>query len=132
MTRFVNSLFAAVVLMAACAASCGAQAAAGAPGTSTKTPTIDQSLEMYSVGSPKISPDGKHVVYEQTRTNWEANAFETDLWIADVATSERHQLTTTGIRVIRRSGRRMGSGLRLCRTGRDRCRSRRQRRGNSG
>ncbi len=61
-----------------------------------KVPTIDQSLEMYSVGSPKISPDGKHVVYEQTRTNWDANAFETDLWIADVATGERHQLTTTG------------------------------------
>ncbi len=49
-----------------------------------------------SVGSPKISPDGKRVVYEQTRTNWDANAFETDLWIADVATGERHQLTTTG------------------------------------
>jgi dipeptidyl aminopeptidase/acylaminoacyl peptidase len=61
-----------------------------------KVPTIDQSLEMYSVGSPKISPDGKRVVYEQTRTNWDANAFETDLWIADVATGERHPLTTTG------------------------------------
>ncbi|MGA9587164.1 MAG: S9 family peptidase [Terracidiphilus sp.] len=63
---------------------------------SAKVPTIDQSLEMYSVGSPKISPDGKHVVYEQTRTNWDANAFETDLWIADVATGERHLLTTMG------------------------------------
>jgi dipeptidyl aminopeptidase/acylaminoacyl peptidase len=61
-----------------------------------KVPTIDQSLEMYSVGSPKISPDGKWVVYEQTRTNWDANAFETDLWIADVATGERHLLTTMG------------------------------------
>ncbi|MGA8743611.1 MAG: DPP IV N-terminal domain-containing protein, partial [Terracidiphilus sp.] len=61
-----------------------------------KVPTIDQSLEMHSVGSPKISPDGKRVVYEQTRTNWDANAFETDLWIADVATGERRQLTTAG------------------------------------
>ncbi len=69
---------------------------AGEGQTAAKTPTIDQSLEMYSVGSPKISPDGKRVVYEQTRTNWDANAFETDLWIADVATGERHQLTTTG------------------------------------
>ena len=69
---------------------------AGEGQISAKAPTIDQSLEMYSVGSPKISPDGKHVVYEQTRTNWDANAFETDLWIADVATGERHQLTTTG------------------------------------
>ena len=69
---------------------------AASPFSNPKAPTIDQSLEMSNVGSPKISPDGKHVVYEQTRTNWDANAFETDLWIADVATGERHQLTTTG------------------------------------
>jgi dipeptidyl aminopeptidase/acylaminoacyl peptidase len=65
-------------------------------GQALKPPTIDQSLEMGSVGSPKISPDGKRVVYEQTRTNWDANAFETDLWVADVAKGERHQLTTSG------------------------------------
>ena len=58
-----------------------------------KAPTIDQSLEMRSVGAPKISPDGRHVVYEESRTNWEANAFETDLWLADVATGESRLLT---------------------------------------
>ncbi len=68
-------------------------AVAGAQGLSSRTPTIDQSLEMRSVSAPKISPDGKRVVYEETRTNWEANAFETDLWIADAATGERHLLT---------------------------------------
>ena len=51
---------------------------------------------MYNVGSPKISPDGKHVVYEQTRTNWDANKFERDLWIANAVTGETHPLTTTG------------------------------------
>ena len=96
MTRSLNSVFVAMVLITACVANCSGQAAAAASGTSAKVPTIDQSLEMYSVGSPKISPDGKRVVYEQTRTNWDANAFETDLWIADVATGERHQLTTEG------------------------------------
>ncbi len=59
----------------------------------TRTPTIDQSIEMHSVASPRISPDGRHVVYEQTRTDWEANAFETDLWLADTATGESHPLT---------------------------------------
>ncbi len=58
-----------------------------------RTPTIDQSLEMYNVSSPKISPDGGHVIYEQSRTDWEANAFETDLWIADTATGASHRLT---------------------------------------
>ena len=59
----------------------------------TRTPTIDQSLEMESVSNPQISPDGKRVVYEQSRTNWEADAFETDLWLANTATGERHLLT---------------------------------------
>ena len=30
-----------------------------------------------------LSPDGRWVVYEVSRTNWKANAFERDLWIAD-------------------------------------------------
>jgi dipeptidyl aminopeptidase/acylaminoacyl peptidase len=58
-----------------------------------KPPTIDQSLEMRTVSAPQISPDGSHVIYEETRTNWDDNAFDTDLWIANVATGETHQLT---------------------------------------
>jgi dipeptidyl aminopeptidase/acylaminoacyl peptidase len=64
----------------------------------SKSPTIDQSLEMQSVSSPQISPDGRRVIYEETRTDWEANAFQTDLWIADAATGERHLLTTVAAR----------------------------------
>src|SRR5271168_3954346 len=67
--------------------------ASGAANSST--PTIDQSLEMKSAFSPEIAPDGKRVVYEVTRTNWEDNAFERDLWIADTATGEGHQLTAS-------------------------------------
>jgi dipeptidyl aminopeptidase/acylaminoacyl peptidase len=67
--------------------------AAGQTPVQMRTPTIDQSLEMHSVASPHISPDGKHVVYEQSRTNWETNAFDTDLWIADTATGAAHRLT---------------------------------------
>jgi dipeptidyl aminopeptidase/acylaminoacyl peptidase len=48
---------------------------------------------MRSVSSPRISPDGRRVIYAQSRTNWETNAFETDLWLADTATGERHLLT---------------------------------------
>src|SRR5579863_1190972 len=61
-----------------------------------KTPTIDQSLEAFNVFSPKISPDGTRVIYEQSRTNWEANAFDTELWIANVATGARHPLSQRG------------------------------------
>lgn len=90
-----NFLPAALVLLTP-AAGFGQAPAAASLFSNPRVPTIDQSLEMYNVGSPKISPDGKHVVYEQTRTDWDANAFETDLWTADVTTGERHRLTTTG------------------------------------
>jgi dipeptidyl aminopeptidase/acylaminoacyl peptidase len=57
-------------------------------------PTIDQSLEWQSAFNPKISPDGKRVVYEVQKTNWEENAFERNLWIGEVASGETHALTT--------------------------------------
>ena len=69
-----------------------------APGTAAShstTPTIDQSLEMKSAFNPRISPDGTRVVYEVSRTNWEDDAFERDLWIADIANGESHQLTAS-------------------------------------
>src|SRR5690349_19684900 len=63
--------------------------------TSVSTvPTIDQSLEWLSALNPKISPDGKRVVYEVQKTNWEENAFERNLWIGETASGETHALTT--------------------------------------
>jgi len=70
----------------------GVVAQTGAQG-GLKAPTIDQSLEMRSVGAPKISPDGRRVVYEMAETDWDANAFTTGLWMADVATGASHRLT---------------------------------------
>ena len=79
-----------LLLIASCASLSLTNAQTPVP---TRTPTIDQSLEMHSVSSPHISPDGRHVVYEQSRTDWEANAFETELWLADTATGESHRLS---------------------------------------
>lgn len=70
------------------------EAAKPAPAAASTTPAIDQSLEWKSAYSPKISPDGKRVVYEVQNTNWEENAFERNLWIGDIATGESHALTT--------------------------------------
>lgn len=58
-----------------------------------KTPTVDQSLNLKSAGNPRISPDGRLVAYQVQETNWEENAFETEIWIAVVASGERYQLT---------------------------------------
>ncbi len=68
-----------------------AAGAAGAAGAAP--PTIDQSLDLQTVTAPKLSPDGARVVYEQSRTNWDANTFDTDLWLADVTSGERHRLS---------------------------------------
>jgi dipeptidyl aminopeptidase/acylaminoacyl peptidase len=78
---------AAVLTLAFSGLACGQTPA------SSKTPTIDQSLETFSVNSPEISPDGKRVIYEQSRTNWENNSFDTELWVANADGSERHLLT---------------------------------------
>src|SRR5208282_644006 len=89
---------AAVFLMMNCVLSLRVFAQQPAPAvaaSNSTTPTIDQSLEMKSAANPEISPDGKRVVYEVSRTNWEDNAFERDLWIVDAATGEGHQLTAS-------------------------------------
>jgi dipeptidyl aminopeptidase/acylaminoacyl peptidase len=75
--------------------SVAAQQPAASASSHAAAPTIDQSLEMKSASSPEISPDGQRVVYEVSRTNWEDNAFERDLWIVDTATGDAHQLTAS-------------------------------------
>jgi Tol biopolymer transport system component len=84
-------------LISAALSACGLfllSATAQETGNPAKTPTIDQSLEWKSAFNPKISPDGKRVVYEVQKTNWEDNAFERNLWIVDSATADSHTLTS--------------------------------------
>jgi len=86
----------AVTIIALFGARVSAQQSPPASGAATSsTPTIDQSLEMKSAFIPEIAPEGKRVVYEVSRTNWEDNAFERDLWIADTVTGEGRQLTAS-------------------------------------
>src|SRR5271155_3783624 len=49
----------------------------------SSVPSIDQALEAQVASGAALSPNGQWVVYEVSRTNWKANAFERDLWIAD-------------------------------------------------
>jgi dipeptidyl aminopeptidase/acylaminoacyl peptidase len=58
-----------------------------------QTPTIEQSLNLKGVSGARISPDGRFVAYQVQETNWTDNAFETEIWVAVVATGERYQLT---------------------------------------
>src|ERR1700716_4340297 len=71
----------------------GQEAPKSTPAPVSKTPTIDQSLEMKSAFNPKISPDGRRVVYELQSANWEDNSFDRNLWIADLASGDLRELT---------------------------------------
>src|SRR5712691_9975574 len=67
--------------------------ALSAPALAAPTPTIDQLLNLKSVARPRISPDGRMVVYEMSETNWKENAYVTHLWLTDVQSGRAFQLT---------------------------------------
>jgi dipeptidyl aminopeptidase/acylaminoacyl peptidase len=56
-------------------------------------PSIDDLINLKRVASPAISPDGKHVAYTIRETNWDENAYETEIWVGDAATGRSRQLT---------------------------------------
>ena len=58
-----------------------------------QTPTIDQSLAIRTVSSPRVSPDGRFIAYLVSEANWDENEFVTQIWIAMTSTGERYQLT---------------------------------------
>jgi dipeptidyl aminopeptidase/acylaminoacyl peptidase len=61
--------------------------------TAQTAPTVDQILSLKRAGSPEISPDGRMVAYTVRETNWDENAFETQIWMADVASGSTYRLT---------------------------------------
>ena len=56
-------------------------------------PSIDDVINLKRVGSPAISPNGRQVAYTIRETNWDENAYETEIWIADAAAGTSRQLT---------------------------------------
>jgi dipeptidyl aminopeptidase/acylaminoacyl peptidase len=56
-------------------------------------PAIDDVINLKRVGSPAISPNGQQVAYTIRETNWDENAYETEIWIADTSTGQSRQIT---------------------------------------
>jgi len=48
-------------------------------------PTVDQVLSLKRAGSPEISPDGRWVAYTVRETNWDDNAYETEIFLAEAS-----------------------------------------------
>lgn len=84
--RVVLAVFAFVTLASVPAA---AQSPAGG-----RVPTIDDLLDLRTLAGSRISPDGRWVAYGAGETDWTQDAFITQLWVANVSSGERRQLTT--------------------------------------
>ncbi len=57
-----------------------------------KVPTIEQSLSVKTVSSPRMAVDGT-IAYVVREANWQENAFETQIWLANPGSTETYQLT---------------------------------------
>src|SRR5262249_54839911 len=60
---------------------------------SKRAPTIDDLLNVKSVSSVRISPDGKWIAYSVGTTDFKQDAFVTQLWLFDTAGGRSFQLT---------------------------------------
>ena len=58
-------------------------------------PTVDQILSLKRAGSPELSPDGRVVAYTVRETNWDDNAYDTQIWLADATSGASRQLTNS-------------------------------------
>ncbi len=58
-----------------------------------RAPTVEDLMALKSAGDARISPDGTSVAYTVTETDYEQDAYVTQIWLADVATGRTLQLT---------------------------------------
>src|SRR5262245_36825655 len=79
-----------VAIVAAIAATVSVRAQLALPKVA---PSVDQILSLKRAGSPEISPDGRSVAYTVRETNWDDNAYETEIWLADAVSGATRQLT---------------------------------------
>jgi dipeptidyl aminopeptidase/acylaminoacyl peptidase len=76
------------LVFAGCVAAAAGVRTQPAPG-----PSIDDIINLKRVGAPAISPNGHQVAYTIRETNWDENAYETEIWIGEAATGQSRQVT---------------------------------------
>jgi hypothetical protein len=60
---------------------------------SAQPPTVDDLLNVKTVGSPQLSPDGAFVGYTVSSTDWKQDAFVTQAWLIHVPSGRTFQAT---------------------------------------
>src|SRR5688500_17479505 len=66
---------------------------AATPAQTPSPPSIDDVINLKRAGAPAISPNGQQVAFTIRDTNWDENAYETEIWIGDAATGQSRQVT---------------------------------------
>ena len=61
--------------------------------SATRVPAIDDLLNLKTLGSPQVSPDGTWVAYTVSSTDWKQDAFVTQIWLVHVASGRNFQVT---------------------------------------
>lgn len=46
------------------------------------SPTFEEVISLRQVRNPEISPNGQHILFQITSTDWENNRFDTEIWIS--------------------------------------------------
>jgi dipeptidyl aminopeptidase/acylaminoacyl peptidase len=59
----------------------------------TRVPSIDQLIELRRPGSVAMAPDGTRIAFTVTETNWDENAYETEIFAVAAGGAEPIQLT---------------------------------------
>ena len=96
-TRILLGAFLISVMLGALVPARAAAAAPAAPGAVTDTakrvPTIEDLMNLKSAGGARISPDGTRVAFTVMETDFEQDAYVSQIWLADVASGKTLQLT---------------------------------------
>jgi dipeptidyl aminopeptidase/acylaminoacyl peptidase len=58
-----------------------------------RVPTFDQIIELKRPGAVDLSPDGRRVAFTVRETNWDDNAYETEIFVAATDGGEPRQVT---------------------------------------
>ncbi len=59
------------------------------------SPSVHEWMSLRAPDGPQISPDGSRVAYLHVTPDWDGDRFDTEIWLATLATGEQRQLTSS-------------------------------------
>ncbi len=62
-------------------------------GAHARTMVVSDVRRIIGISSPRVSPDGKHIVCVLSKPQYDRNETETDVLVVDIATGAQHRLT---------------------------------------